>query len=200
MARKRGKCRICRKNTLLDPHHIISQHHARTRNQKDLITNKGNIVYICRKCHNQTPASKSRYKMIMEGKEKKVEAIEIEKLKAEITRMKAENRIKIRNIRELAKKEIEDNSELKNIDITILELENEVLEEEKYELKNDIDILNSLSLEYHISEEITKTVKKVKKKINKTKKGVEKEIKKEVKNSIKVAKKAGKKLRKRTGL
>tara|TARA_B100001142_G_C14123963_1_gene574149 strand:- start:150 stop:566 length:417 start_codon:yes stop_codon:yes gene_type:complete len=138
--------------------------------------------------------------MIMEGKEKKVEAIEIEKLKAEIIRMKAENRIKIRNIRELAKKGIEDNSELKNIDITILELENEVLEEEKYELKNDIDILNSLSLEYHISEEITKTVKKVKKKINKTKKGVEKEIKKEVKNSIKVAKKVGKKLRKRTGL
>jgi len=134
--------------------------------------------------------------MMMQGKERKVETIEIEKLKAEIAKMKAENRDKLRVVRELARKEIEDINELKNLDITILELENEVLEEEKVELKDNVDLLNSLSLEHHISKEVSKMVKKVKRKIGKT----EKDIRKEVNKSIKVAKKAGKKLRKRTGL
>jgi hypothetical protein len=133
---------------------------------------------------------------MMQGKEKKVETIEIEKLKAEIAKMKAENRDKLRVVRELARKEIEDINELKNLDITILELENEVLEEEKVDLKDNVDLLNSLSLEHHISKEVSKTVKKVKRKIGKT----EKDIRKEVNKSIKVAKKAGKKLRKKTGL
>ena len=136
----------------------------------------------------------------IDTKEKKLEINENEKLKIEILRMKTDNREKIRNIRELAKKEIEDISELKNLDITILELENEVLEAEKIELKDEVDLLNSLSLEYHISKEISKTVKKVKRKVNKTKKEVEKEVNKEVKKSIKIAKKAGNKLRKKTGL
>jgi len=196
MARKKGSCRICKKIRVLDPHHIISRGHAIKNNQKELITNQGNIVYICRKCHNQTSASKSRYRMMMQGKERKVETIEIEKLKAEIAKMKAENRDKLRVVRELARKEIEDINELKNLDITILELENEVLEEEKVELKDNVDLLNSLSLEHHISKEVSKMVKKVKRKIGKT----EKDIRKEVNKSIKVAKKAGKKLRKRTGL
>ncbi len=136
----------------------------------------------------------------IDPKGNKLEAIEIEKLKIEIIRMKTENREKIRNIRKLAKKEIEDISELKDIDITLLELENEVLEEEKFELKNEVDLLKSLSLEYHISKEVSKAVKRVKRNVKKTKKGVAKEVKKEVKKSIKVAKKAGKKLRKKTGL
>ena len=84
MARKKGSCRICKKIRFLDPHHIISRGHAIKNNQKELITNQGNIVYICRKCHNQTSASKSRYRMMMQGKERKVETIEIEKLKTKL--------------------------------------------------------------------------------------------------------------------
>ena len=117
-------------------------------------------------------------------------------MKAEIIRIKAENRDKIRTIRNLAKKEIDDVEELKDIEITIIELENEVLEEEKIELKDEIDVLNSLTLEHHISKEVSKTLKIVKRKMKKTKK----DIRNEVKKTVKVVKKAGKKLRKRTGL
>jgi hypothetical protein len=196
MAPKKGSCRICNEIRVLEAHHIISRGHAIKSDQKELIINKGNIVYICRKCHNQTSASKSRFKIMMQDKEKRVETIEIEKLKDEIIRIKAENRDKIRTIRNLAKKEIDDVEELKDIEITIIELENEVLEEEKIELKDEIDVLNSLTLEHHISKEVSKTLKIVKRKMKKTKK----DIRNEVKKTVKVVKKAGKKLRKRTGL
>ena len=52
-------CRICKADAKLDRHHIISQGHARKTNQLDLLTNQGNIVFLCRKCHNQTTASKA---------------------------------------------------------------------------------------------------------------------------------------------
>jgi len=79
-------CRICKNTTKLDPHHIISQGHAKKTNQLDLITNQGNIVYICRKCHNQTTASKAWAKLnLYESEEdklqKKVQALEQENIK-----------------------------------------------------------------------------------------------------------------------
>lgn len=76
VARVRGTCRICGKKALLDPHHIISQGHAKKTGQKDLISNPGNVVHICRNCHDQTTASKS-YRMLNEeykGKPKKTVA------------------------------------------------------------------------------------------------------------------------------
>ena len=57
MARVRGTCRICGKKGMLDPHHIISQGHAKKTKQRDLISNPGNVVHICRGCHDQTTAS-----------------------------------------------------------------------------------------------------------------------------------------------
>ena len=81
MGRKKGSCRICNKRRVLDPHHIISRGHAKT-GQLDLISNPGNIVYICRKCHNQTTATKARYKIMKESQKPNVEVIEIEVLKA----------------------------------------------------------------------------------------------------------------------
>tara|TARA_B100001142_G_scaffold140352_1_gene141836 strand:+ start:600 stop:959 length:360 start_codon:yes stop_codon:yes gene_type:complete len=69
-----GFCRICKKTARLDPHHIISQGHAKKTNQLDLITNKGNIVYICRPCHNQTTASKAWRKLnLYESEEDKLQ-------------------------------------------------------------------------------------------------------------------------------
>ena len=81
-----GICRICKKEARLDPHHIISQGHAKKTNQLDLITNQGNIVYICRKCHNQTTASKAWAKLnLYESEEdklqRKVKALELENVK-----------------------------------------------------------------------------------------------------------------------
>ena len=60
MVRRRGRCRICRKYRALDPHHIISQGHAKKTGQDDLISNQGNVVLICRKCHDQTTSSMVR--------------------------------------------------------------------------------------------------------------------------------------------
>jgi len=67
---KPNSCRICNSKEKLDPHHIISQGHAKKTNQLDLISNQGNIVYICRNCHNQTTASKAWAKLnLYEGDE-----------------------------------------------------------------------------------------------------------------------------------
>ena len=50
----KGTCRICGNTGKLDPHHIISQAQCRKNDRKDLITNPGNIVHICRDCHKLT--------------------------------------------------------------------------------------------------------------------------------------------------
>ena len=182
MAPKKASCRICNEIRVLEAHHIISRGHAIKSDQKELIINKGNIVYICRKCHNQTSASKSRFKIMMQDKEKRVETIEIEKLKAEIIRIKAENRDKIRTIRNLAKKEIDDVEELKDIEITIIELENDGFPRRENRTKRtSLTVLNSLTLEHHISKEVSKTLKIVKRKMKKTNKTIRNEVKKTVK-------------------
>ena len=59
--KKLGQCRICENKGYTEWHHIISQHHARKTRQFPLLRNPGNIVELCKKCHNQTSASKSRY-------------------------------------------------------------------------------------------------------------------------------------------
>lgn len=69
---KKGVCRICNKEGKTDWHHIISQHHAKKYGKKDLLTNPGNVVELCRPCHRQTTSSKSRYLLEKEeNKEKK---------------------------------------------------------------------------------------------------------------------------------
>ena len=207
MARRKGACRICKKKRILDPHHIISQHHARKTNQLDLITNPGNIVHICRKCHNQTTASKSRYRIMRQGKETKVEVIEIDKVREMIMRMRKEHREDVRNMRNLANNEIHDKNTLKDVEISILELENSILKEEKDALQNDMDMLNSLSFEHHISNEIhriSKNIDKIlgpaKKRAVKTKKKVEKRFEKGIKTVRKTVKQTRKDVRKRTGI
>tara|TARA_B100000963_G_scaffold356366_1_gene376330 strand:- start:96 stop:740 length:645 start_codon:yes stop_codon:yes gene_type:complete len=207
MARKKGACRICKKRRELDPHHIISQHHAKKTKQPDLITNPGNIVYICRKCHNQTTASKSRYRIMRKGKEAEVDAIEIEKVRRMILRMRKEHREDVRNIRELANKEIQNKNTLKDVEISILELENSILTEEKETLQNDIDILNSLSFEHHISNEVQKISKNLykilnpaKKKVVKTKKIVEKRVEKGIRTVRNTVKDTRRDIRERTGI
>ena len=66
---KKGMCRICNYRGKTDWHHIISQHHAKKYDKKDLLTNPGNVVELCRPCHRQTTSSKSRY--ILEKKRNK---------------------------------------------------------------------------------------------------------------------------------
>tara|TARA_B000000475_G_C15772878_1_gene356035 strand:+ start:36 stop:422 length:387 start_codon:yes stop_codon:yes gene_type:complete len=59
--RKAGICRICSKKGYTEWHHIISRGHSKKTGQEDLITNPGNVVELCKSCHNQTTASKSWY-------------------------------------------------------------------------------------------------------------------------------------------
>ena len=191
------------KRRVLDPHHIISRAHARKTEQLDLITNPGNIVYICRKCHNQTTASKSRYKIMKEKQSPSVEVIEIEVLKAEIKRMKEKNRISIRSIRKLANAEIEDKNTLRDIEIHILEWENQMLKEENNSLKNNVDVLNSLSFEHHVSNEVQRLSKEFDIFFRRTKKSTmktKKEFENEVRKTLTGIKKTGKSLRKKVGL
>ena len=109
---KVGRCRICTKKRELDPHHIISQHRAKKINQKQLIRNPGNIVFICRKCHNQTTASLVRRKMAMKDKtleqETDVLIVTVESLEAELSRVKLENMRRMKQARKLAEEEIKD--------------------------------------------------------------------------------------------
>ena len=59
--RKCGVCRICSKKGYTEWHHIISRGHAKKTGQDQLITNPGNVVELCKSCHDQTTASKSWY-------------------------------------------------------------------------------------------------------------------------------------------
>ena len=85
MVRVRGTCRICGYQGMLDPHHIISQAQAKRLKRFDLITNPGNVVHICRKCHDLTPASQKRAKYEAKGRQKTKRA----QKKAKRTRCKA---------------------------------------------------------------------------------------------------------------
>ena len=66
---KQHECRICGQTGYTEWHHIISRGHAKKTNQLDLIDNPGNVVELCKGCHDQTTASKSRY--LLEKKQKK---------------------------------------------------------------------------------------------------------------------------------
>ncbi len=101
---KTGRCRICEKEEKTEWHHIISQHHAKKTGQDHLIYNPNNVVELCKKCHNQTTASKCRYRFKIE-KEINQKKEYIEKRKIERTRIKEnQKQPKIEN----AEKEPED--------------------------------------------------------------------------------------------
>ena len=129
--------------------------------------------------------------------------IEIEILKAEVKSMKERNRVSIRSIRNLAKAEIEDKNTLRDIEIHILEWENHMLKEENNTLRTNVDVLNSLSFEHHVSNEVQRLSNQFDILYRKTKKGAlktKKEFENEVKKSMTVVRKTGKRLRKKVGL
>ena len=190
---KVGRCRICSKRRKLDPHHIISQHRAKKINQEQLIRNPGNIVFLCRKCHNQTTASLTRYKLRMTEKTQQQESdaliVTVESLEAELSRLRKENQSRMNDVRRLADEEIAS----KDSKIT-------GLEEENNELKEQLELLDKLSLEYQIARGTKKMLKKARKDLAKISREIEVEIKKEVKEAFKSVRKVGSDIRKKTGL
>ena len=190
---KVGRCRICSKRRRLDPHHIISQHRAKKINQEQLIRNPGNIVLICRKGHNQTTASLVRRKMAIKDKtteqETDVLIVTVESLEAELLRVKSENNNRMKEVRDLAQEEISQrDSQIGD------------LEDENSELKEQLELLDKLSLEYQIARGTKKILRQVRKDLVKVSQDIEGEIKREVKGAVKSAKKMGSEFRKRTGL
>lgn len=52
-----GSCRICGTTGYTEMHHIISQERCMKIGKDEWITNPGNIVELCKPCHNNTTAS-----------------------------------------------------------------------------------------------------------------------------------------------
>lgn len=52
-----GTCRICGFEGKTEMHHIISQARCKKIGKDDWIKNEGNIVELCKKCHDNTTAS-----------------------------------------------------------------------------------------------------------------------------------------------
>ena len=115
--------------------------------------------------------------------------VTVESLEAELSRLRKENQSRMNDVRRLADEEIAS----KDSKIT-------GLEEENIELKEQLELLDKLSLEYQIARGTKKILRQVRKDIVQVSKDIEGEIKREVKGAVKSAKKIGSEFRKRTGL
>ncbi len=115
--------------------------------------------------------------------------VTVESLQAELSRLKTENKSRMNEVRNLAEEEITD----KDSQISGLEDENS-------ELKEQLELLDKLSLEYQIARGTKKILRQVRKDLVQVSKDIEGEIKREVKGAVKSAKKMGSEFRKRTGL
>lgn len=115
--------------------------------------------------------------------------VTVESLEAELSRLRKENQSRMNDVRRLADEEIAS----KDSKIT-------GLEEENNELKEQLELLDKLSLEYQIARGTKKILRQVRKDIVQVSKDIEGEIKREVKGAVKSAKKIGSEFRKRTGL
>ena len=115
--------------------------------------------------------------------------VTVESLQAELSRLKTENKSRMNEVRNLAEEEIAD----KDSQISGLEDENS-------ELKEQLELLDKLSLEYQIARGTKKILRQVRKDLVQVSKDIEGEIKREVKGAVKSAKKMGSEFRKRTGL
>ena len=115
--------------------------------------------------------------------------VTVESLKEELSRLRTENKSRMSEVRRLAKEEIAD----KDAQISGLEDENS-------ELKEQLELLDKLSLEYQIARGTKKILRQVRKDLVRVSKDIEGEIKREVKGAVKSAKKIGSEFRKRTGL
>ena len=72
---KTSICKICEKRGYTEWHHIISRNHAIMSGQEKLLKNPGNIVELCKNCHNQTTASMVRKRLMRGNNHQKKPAI-----------------------------------------------------------------------------------------------------------------------------
>jgi 5-methylcytosine-specific restriction endonuclease McrA len=60
---KTGECQICGTEGYTEWHHIISQHRCKEENLRHYIRLRGNVIELCKKCHDLTTASMIRKKL-----------------------------------------------------------------------------------------------------------------------------------------
>tara|TARA_B100000287_G_C20360781_1_gene673748 strand:+ start:222 stop:698 length:477 start_codon:yes stop_codon:yes gene_type:complete len=158
-----------------------------------LLTNPGNIVLICRKCHRQTTSYLSRYKYKFQGDARNQEidvlVINIEGLEKELAIVKEENSDLVNEMSKIAQEEISNK-----------ESEIGELKEENQELQDQLELIDKISLEYQVFRATKKALKKSRRDLYRVSRGIEGGIKREVKGAVKTAKKVGSGIRKKTGL
>lgn len=78
-----GICRICGDEGKTEMHHIISQARCRKIGKEEWLNNSGNIVELCKKCHDNTTASLAYAKLsrIAFSQEYKFEGLDPNKCK-----------------------------------------------------------------------------------------------------------------------
>ena len=87
-----GVCRICNSHGPTEMHHIISQSKANKIDRPELITNPGNIVELCIKCHELTDSF--TFYELHKAKSSELDLIEAGKQFAKNTRWKKKKRKK----------------------------------------------------------------------------------------------------------
>ena len=60
---KSGECQICGSEGYTEWHHIISQHRCKEENLHHYIKLRGNVIELCKTCHDLTTASMIRKKL-----------------------------------------------------------------------------------------------------------------------------------------
>lgn len=60
---KTGECQICGAEGYTEWHHIISQHRCKEEGLHHYIKLRGNVIELCKKCHDLTTASMIRKKL-----------------------------------------------------------------------------------------------------------------------------------------
>ena len=63
LGKKTGFCKICKRASRTEWHHIISQHHSIKTGQVHLLHNPDNVIELCIRCHKQTTASMVRKRL-----------------------------------------------------------------------------------------------------------------------------------------
>tara|TARA_R100001086_G_C11827759_1_gene255821 strand:- start:20 stop:520 length:501 start_codon:yes stop_codon:yes gene_type:complete len=83
---KTGECQICGAEGYTEWHHIISQHRCKEEGLHHYIKLRGNVIELCKQCHDLTTASMIRKKL--DAKEVAMDNAELEPTEKQIKYIK----------------------------------------------------------------------------------------------------------------
>ena len=83
---KTGECQICGAQGYTEWHHIISQHRCKEEGLHHYIKLRGNVIELCKQCHDLTTASMIRKKL--DAKEVAIDNAELDPTEKQIKNIK----------------------------------------------------------------------------------------------------------------